>query len=316
MNLKTTFIAFLLVFSSISLSAQCGSIVGTCPSSVTTVQQLTNCVLGGATSISISSDLTIPCDYDLSGISITLTANTDIRFTGNILLSNTTSFPINPASSSLQIGGILFTKNGDPSYADLNAALALIPNGTTISVAALLALLPVEFISFTGKAEKGNAMLHWATATESNNKQFEVEHSLDGKQFKTIEIIPGGGTSFERLDYAFEHKAVSSGLNYYRLRQVDYDGTYAYSDVISIQFSRRKVDVNVFPNPNKGAFTIITESGVAPTQVQLYNMLGQEFQLVSNEAGDYALPQRVQGGTYILKLQIEGATHFERLLIQ
>lgn len=318
MNLRTTFIAFLLLFSGISLSAQCPA-NSACGTGVTNDAQLAGCLAATNLAINITADNTFTSNHNLSDAALALGNNVDIRFTGNVTVNSCTRFSASTGNTSIQVGPIIITSNsggGNLTITQLNGLLALIPTGTTTDIATVLSLLPVEFISFTGKAEKGNAMLHWATATESNNKQFEVEHSLDGKQFKTIEIIPGGGTSFERLDYSFEHKAVPSGLNYYRLRQVDYDETYAYSDVISIQLSGRKVDYNVFPNPSKGTFAIVTESGLAPTQIQLYNTLGQALELVPNESGNYSLPQSVQRGTYILKLQIEGATHFERLLIQ
>lgn len=316
MNLKTTFIAFLLLFSGISLSAQCPA-NSACGTGVINDAQLAGCLAATNLAINITADNTFTSNHNLSDAALALGNQVDIRFTGNVTVNSCTRFSASTGNASIQVGSTLITSNsggGDYNLTQLNALLAGLSSPTLF--ASLFSPLPVEFISFTGKAEKDNAMLHWATATESNNKQFEVEHSLDGKQFKTIEIIPGGGTSFERLDYSFEHKAVPSGLNYYRLRQVDYDETYAYSDVISIQLSGRKVDYNVFPNPSKGTFAIVTESGLAPTQIQLYNTLGQALELVPNESGNYSLPQSVQRGTYILKLQIEGATHFERLLIQ
>ena len=92
--------------------------------------------------------------------------------------------------------------------------------------------LPVELISFGAKEKDGLAVLEWATATEINNKQFIIERSADGKVFEGIGIVLGSGNSADEKSYLFVDETPLIGDNYYRLKQVDFDGKFEYSEVI------------------------------------------------------------------------------------
>jgi hypothetical protein len=110
---------------------------------------------------------------------------------------------------------------------------------------------PVELIFFKGKFENEEVMLSWQTASEQENSFFEVEHSLDGKNFKTLGRVTGNGTTMTLSDYQFIHSTPSIGANYYRLRQVDTDGTFAYSNIVGV-FVQGERDLEIFPNPTTG----------------------------------------------------------------
>jgi hypothetical protein len=110
---------------------------------------------------------------------------------------------------------------------------------------------PVELIFFKGKFENEEVMLTWQTASEQNNSFFEVEYSLNGKNFKSIGKVIGNGTTLTLSDYQFRHSKPSGGLNYYRLKQVDADGTFAYSNIVSV-LVQRDDDLRIFPNPTTG----------------------------------------------------------------
>lgn len=98
--------------------------------------------------------------------------------------------------------------------------------------------LPIELIYFNGEKKtcKQN-VLTWATATENNNDHFEIERSTDAINFKKIKEIPGAVNSFETRKYVYEDYNPDSGINYYRLKQVDLDGTYKYKTIIYIDNS-------------------------------------------------------------------------------
>lgn len=271
MNWKTTLLSILCFCGMVEAHAQCTpAATPTCVANVTTEQELTDCLAAGG-SANITVDQTFTCNHNLSGKSINLANKVDIRFTGNVTVSSTTSFSASTGNVTIQVGPILITSNsggtGDLSIGELNTLLALLP--APISIEAALGILPVELISFTGKPMKNKAVtLNWATATESNNKQFEVEYSTDGKVFKMIDKVKGAGSTFIRQDYAFEHRAATAGINYYRLKQVDYDGAFEYSNVISVELSTKLGSYRVFPNPVKAtSFSITTDDGQVPTQV-------------------------------------------------
>jgi len=95
--------------------------------------------------------------------------------------------------------------------------------------------LPIELLYFSGDKQACNQnLLAWATATESNNNYFQLERSINGVEFITLGKIPGAGTSLETKQYKYVDTKPESGLNYYRLTQVDYDGTATQSHIIDI----------------------------------------------------------------------------------
>lgn len=106
--------------------------------------------------------------------------------------------------------------------------------------------LPIELISFSGEASRGVNHLHWSTASEFNNHYFEIERSADGENFQSIGTVNGMGNSTQTVNYAFDDRDGIGNMNYYRLRQVDFDGTFRFSDVIIIRndFSDASISVS------------------------------------------------------------------------
>ena len=101
-------------------------------------------------------------------------------------------------------------------------------------------VLPVELTHFETKAKPQSILLSWKTASEKDNDYFNVEHSTTGFDFKTIHQIKGNGTTLLGATYSYEHPTPSVKNNYYRLKQVDFDGKYAYSPVKHIAFNKKK----------------------------------------------------------------------------
>lgn len=110
-------------------------------------------------------------------------------------------------------------------------------------------LTPVTWIS-APKAEKVNnhVAILWSVAQQVNNALFEIEHSMDGKAFQKIGELQGHGTYAEPKEYRHIHEAPAQGINYYRIKQVDYDGQFDYSEVSQVAFSA-DYKFTIFPNP-------------------------------------------------------------------
>jgi len=169
-------------------------------------------------------------------------------------------------------------------------------------------LLPVELFSFT--AEKYNdskAQIEWVTTSETNNSSFTVERSLDGITFENIAIVDGAGNSNTVLSYkAFDNKPVN-GMNYYRLKQTDYDGQYSYSQTVPLDFSSNGFSANIYPNPfNDFLYVDIQGNLNDDTILSIYDMTGK---LISekniNSSGNHVLVQmghEIPEGFYIIKI--------------
>lgn len=108
--------------------------------------------------------------------------------------------------------------------------------------------LPVTLLYFSGTHEENNVVLTWATASERNNKGFQVEKSFDGIKFVSVGFVQGGSHSRKGHTYSFEDTETSGGTTYYRLKQIDWDGAFEYSKVIFVTSSAENT-FTIYPNP-------------------------------------------------------------------
>lgn len=142
----------------------------------------------------------------------------------------------------------------------------------------------VKYISFTGEIVKKGSELKWTTEHEINNDYFEVERSDDGVSFFKIGKVDGGGTSAIKLDYNFVDNKPASGINYYRLKQVDFKCEYTYSDVISLDHSvSANKEIAIYPNPAANEFSlrfdIMTSQEI---QINIYDVSSRRIKSSTN----------------------------------
>ena len=112
----------------------------------------------------------------------------------------------------------------------------------------ITSVLPVEFIGLTGRVDGSWNRLDWSTLSEINNDKFIIERSQDGMSFERIGEVDGAGNSMEQLDYVFFDRKPSANLEYYRIRQFDFDGTVKITPLVKIQRTDI-IEFNVYPNP-------------------------------------------------------------------
>ncbi|MEM9917685.1 MAG: T9SS type A sorting domain-containing protein [Bacteroidota bacterium] len=139
-------------------------------------------------------------------------------------------------------------------------------------------VLPVELLSFEGKMQEGKAMLDWQTASELNNEGFEIQRSLDGKNWKVLDFVPGAGNGQAIRTYDYIDVAPGAGITYYRLRQVDLDGKYVFSNVVSVENKEERAKFGeLFPNPSKtGIVYLDYTSKVRETiNISVYDLMGR-----------------------------------------
>ncbi|GIL24574.1 MAG: hypothetical protein BroJett042_30870 [Bacteroidota bacterium] len=106
--------------------------------------------------------------------------------------------------------------------------------------------LPVELIHFAATAENESVKLNWTTASELNNDFFTVQHSTNGVEFTSLGIINGQGTTHNSTSYEFIDETPHAGINYYRLKQTDFDGTSDFSNVVAVNMN---LEWMLYPNP-------------------------------------------------------------------
>jgi hypothetical protein len=175
------------------------------------------------------------------------------------------------------------------------------------------ASLPVELTYFRGQSLSETIALNWQTATEENNEGFEIQRSKDGRNWENIGFIAGNGTTFEIQNYEFIDDAPMTSVNYYRLKQMDYDGGFEFSKIVTIAMEQWKNEaMKIFPNPVQNELNVVNGQG----QAIIYNMLGQpvrEF-VINNEQSTINISD-LPNGQYILQIsQQNGNTQTQRFI--
>ncbi len=184
--------------------------------------------------------------------------------------------------------------------------------------------LPVEFLSFSGTSQKNGNLLKWQTATEHNNDYFSVEKSKDGKEWSACGQVAGNGDSFTTLSYSYLDQQAAYGVTYYRLKQVDFNGEYDYSSIISVnnsnipQFSTERA----YPNPTNGELMVrYTTPEYGQITLTIQNLQAQPVvrKVLNAEAGSHTIEMDIAGlanGLYLLIIQQNQNQVVERIVKQ
>ena len=152
-------------------------------------------------------------------------------------------------------------------------------------------LLPVELTSFIGRPKVETIDLLWRTASETNNDYFLVEKSTNGIDFKEMGEIDGRGTTNLESNYNWTDQSPNDGLNYYRLRQVDYNGDKSYSKIIVIEFQADRSEIQVYPNPTNKELNInLPESWENETSIVIYDSYGKLINSFTSSSGSLTVP--------------------------
>ena len=182
--------------------------------------------------------------------------------------------------------------------------------------------LPVELTYFIAENKSNRVELKWQTASEKNNDFFEVQRSFNGNEFEVLGIVEGNGDSQITIDYDFKDYAPLAGDSYYRLRQVDYDGVYEYSEVVRIV--REEVSGLVaVPNPTQAQNVKLRLSGFHAEQkvyVTIFDIQGKRhYQAIHNPADfSKALPinKNLNAGIYIVDVKQGNISKKVRLMVR
>ena len=178
--------------------------------------------------------------------------------------------------------------------------------------------LPISLIDFTCTLNKGGtADLVWNTLNETNNDYFEIERSVDGILFQSLKKrIKGAGTTNERQNYATKDNSVPLGKVYYRLKQVDFDGTSAYSEVRMILNDQLHAIV-AYPNPADN-FIYIDLNGQTAGTASLLNALGvdQRVPITADPSRITIDSSSLASGVYLVKVVLDGSVSTLRVIVK
>ena len=178
--------------------------------------------------------------------------------------------------------------------------------------------LPVELLYFYGEQVSEGMQLDWQTATEINNSHFDVEWSpsaertgINGTDFlpnassglwTKIGEVQGAGTTTDVFFYDFLHENPTVGTNYYRLKQIDFDGQFEYTNILSIEYRTSNIEYRIYPNPASDYFNLEAPNAVGEI-IQVFNVKGQVVKEVISQSPITNIPiTNLTGGTYFVKI--------------
>jgi len=271
---------------------------------------------------------------DFGGIGVTITSeNIDLldtevtRHYGNIMINGQPAvfryYEIHTESQLLLFksddGSTDWTEEG--GIVDENANTITLNGIRSFSFWAMAegnATLPVELVFFDAEAIDNNAVLcTWQTATEVNNSHFEIERSEDGSEFEYVGRENGSGSSNVPTDYHFTDDSPYTGESYYRLRQVDFDGSSDYSEIRRVYIDK-STGIILFPNPAEEIVHVSVPKDVEVDSYSIYNSIGQTVQ-----SGDVSTASQLDlnvsalpHGMYVLDLQLDGKSIKQLKLIK
>ena len=174
--------------------------------------------------------------------------------------------------------------------------------------------LPVELVDFGAKAEGEKVRLYWTTANEQNNSHFTVQRAQIGVLFEDLGRVEATTTPTGLNHYSFVDQAPLDGVNYYRLRQSDYDGSTAYSGVVAVKM-QRKQQAYLAPNPAGGQVEIVNAAQAGVHRVALYSMTGALLLSRQYDSGPLDVSM-LEPGVYLVELQTDSGSVHHRLVLR
>ncbi|MCF8297710.1 MAG: T9SS type A sorting domain-containing protein [Saprospiraceae bacterium] len=184
--------------------------------------------------------------------------------------------------------------------------------------------LPIELISFNASYNGQSVELNWATATETNNNYFTIQRAEDAETFIDITNIPGAGTSNSLINYVAQDEFPNNNIEYYRLKQTDFNGNFDYSEIISVNCNDDNAFkiVNIIDNNNGSLSVIFNSNSTQNINYRLFNTNGQQVISMSDSNLNKGINEislntsNLNQGIYVLSLQNEQTAISKNIVIQ
>jgi len=185
--------------------------------------------------------------------------------------------------------------------------------------------LPVELSLFTAALAKNEIKLHWKTETEVNNYGFNIERKMNNGEWNEIGFVEGNGTSNSPREYSYrDNNLFGGGTKFqYRLKQIDNDGSFEYSDIVEVEAVPVQYELSQnYPNPFNPSTTIrFSLPGQTQLRLNVYNILGELMKTVAEgmyEAGYYNITfdaAELSSGSYIYRLESNNFTETKKMIL-
>ncbi|ADY51299.1 hypothetical protein Pedsa_0723 [Pseudopedobacter saltans DSM 12145] len=179
--------------------------------------------------------------------------------------------------------------------------------------------LPISLTEFKGSKTYLGNLLSWTTLSETDNQYFELERSADGINFSSIKRLTGSGTSTERINYSYLDTNPLAGINYYRLKQVDKNGTFSYSEnIVAINTQLSIEGLKAYPNPGLGIVNIQLPSESDDADINVYNQAGKLVESYTNVSGSTHIVDisKQPTGVYYIQVVEKGKSKLSKYLKQ
>jgi hypothetical protein len=185
--------------------------------------------------------------------------------------------------------------------------------------------VPVELISFNANYYDSKVNLEWITATETNNQGYEIQRKQENSEWENIGFIEGYGTTTEQKEYSYidDISSVQSSVLVYRLKQIDFNGSFEYSEVVELETMPTKFELSQnYPNPFNPSTTIrFSLPEETHLKINVYNMLGEHVETLAEgtyEAGNYKVnfdASDLSSGAYIYRIESDAFVQVKKMIL-
>lgn len=334
-------IILIFIIISVKLHSQC-TIVSSCGYSVNlsigklaVVPSSTNCPFGFNYNISFSYSITVrginTCYNSNIGIQpqIICGSHNNNYYTINVPAptvgspSTTTNFTGNLVTSSNPYIATATCNSATPANLNCNSqTLTMFGPNISGTFPCNIVALPIELVYFNSALATDAIVLFWATANEINNDFFTIEKSIDAINFYELEKVKGNSNSLVTKFYSLTDTNPYAGINYYRLKQTDYNNQFTYSAIVSQEY-QEAINFSVYPNPVMQGNSLsinLVENYNTPLYLMVYDNFGQ---LILHKTIDAATHDEITlndlqlaAGIYVIRLNTETKSSFLKLIIE
>lgn len=297
------------------------------------------CAVSAGNVLDIAHALTIDCNVSYSGNpTVTILNGGSLTLTGNASITGSVDLTVNPGGTMNVSGNFNVTGNGTViinGTLNIGGNLSIAGSGTVCGTGSInlggtitgticnTITLPVKWLAVEASYVNKSVNINWRTASEINNDYFVIERSEDGIRYQYIDRVKGAGNSTTLREYNCVDEKPLNGINYYRIKQTNYDGTGEYSGTIAIFITENKSCVSVFPTIVTDNYITILFNGMKGKSVSIFlfdmtgKMLSHEdsFLSTNNERMFYPVPVVPGNKNCVLHIVADGVFDTRKIYV-